>query len=110
MKCIDAEKLKARIIILRTELISLMNRLYYAANYKEWKAKRQVYDNILDIINSLQQEQPDAALENEINAVWNPRFNLGWDEHSALSMNHADFASIARHFYELGLKARKENN
>lgn len=35
---------------------------------------------------------------------WNPRFNLGWDEHSALSMNHAGFASIARIFYKLGQK------
>ena len=59
-------------------------------------------------VESLQQEQPEVDLEKEIDAIWNPRFNLGWDEHSALSMNHAGFASIARHFYELGLNARKE--
>lgn len=55
------------------------------------------------------QEQPEVDLEKEIDAFWNPRFNLGWDEHSALSMNHSGFASIARHFYELGLNARKED-
>ena len=54
------------------------------------------------------EEQPEVDIEKEIDAIWNPRFNLGWDEHSALSMNHAGFASIARHFFALGLNARKE--
>lgn len=59
----------------------------------------------------LQQEQPEKNLENEIDAVWNPRFNLGWDEHSCLTMNRAGFESFARHFAEWGaihLNARKE--
>ena len=55
----------------------------------------------------VKQEQPEGDLEKEIDAVWNPRFNLGWDEHSALSMNHAGFASIARHFWNKGYNARK---
>lgn len=58
--------------------------------------------------NHLDREQPEVDLEKEIDAVWNPRFNLGWDEHSALSMNHAGFASIARHFWNKGYNARKE--
>lgn len=53
------------------------------------------------------QEQPEADLEKEIGAIWNPRFNLGWDEKSLLSINHSAFETIARHFYELGLNARK---
>ena len=57
---------------------------------------------LLDFIDSLQQELPEVDLEKEIDAFWNPRFNFGWDEYSALSMNHSGFASIARHFYELG--------
>ena len=51
-------------------------------------------------------EQPveglEKDLEKEIDAIWNPRFNLGWDDYSLLSMNHAGFASIARHFAEWG--------
>lgn len=63
----------------------------------------------IDIIQ--QSEQPKADLGAEIDAVWNPRFNLGWDEHSCLTMNRAGFTSIARHFAEWGaihFNARKE--
>ena len=52
--------------------------------------------------------EQEVELEKEIDAVWNPRFNLGWDEHSALSMNHAGFASIARHFYGIRNRALEE--
>lgn len=55
------------------------------------------------------QEQPEVDLENEIDAVWNPRFNLGWDENSCLTMNRVGFEHFASHFYELGLNTRKED-
>ena len=64
-------------------------------------------DDLTRIITSLQQELPEVDLEKEIDALWNPRFNLGWDEKSLISVNRAGFENIARHFYELGLKARK---
>ena len=51
-------------------------------------------DEILSIIDTLEVKEVD--LENEINNIWNPRFNLGWDEKSLLSMNHEGFASIAK--------------
>lgn len=54
------------------------------------------------------QEQTEEDLEKEIDAVWNSRFDLGWDEHSCLTMNRAGFESFARHFYKLRLNARKE--
>lgn len=53
----------------------------------------------------------DAAkvnLEKEIDKIWNPRFNFGWDEKSLLSINHEGFTTIAKHFYELGLKTKGE--
>lgn len=99
MKYIDADKLKATI-----ESIALISQT--SVDYNDGREDMKMM--VLDIIESLQQEQLEVDLEKEINAVWNPRFNLGWDEHSALSMNHAGFASIARHFYELGLNAKKE--
>ena len=58
------------------------------------------------------QERPEGDLEEEIDAVWNPRFNLGWDEKSLLSINHSAFETIARHFAEWGaihLNARKKD-
>ena len=56
----------------------------------------------------LQQKQPKVDLKKEIDAVWNPRFNLGWDENSCLTMNRAGFEKFSRYFYELGLNTRKE--
>ena len=49
-----------------------------------------------------------VVLEKEIDKIWNPRFNLGWDEKSLLSMNHEGFTAIAKYFYELGLKTKEE--
>lgn len=65
-----------------------------------------VLTDLLDFIDSI--EEPEVDLEKEIDKIWNPRFNLGWDERSLLSMNHEGFTTIAKYFYELGLKT-KEN-
>ena len=146
MKYIDAEKLKAEIqrrSLHDYEAITA-DEPKYRTHYK--LGRYEGLRDLIDIIESLQQEQPDLPgieesgipgkdyipvdwvdacemygkwkivkqeqpevdLEKEIDAIWNPRFNLGWDEHSALSMNHAGFASIASHFYALGRNAKKE--
>ena len=56
------------------------------------------------------QERPEVDIEKEIDAIWNPRFNLGWDEKSLISVNRAGFENIARYFYLIGLNARKEDD
>ena len=48
----------------------------------------------------------EVDLEKEIDKMWNPRFSLGWDDKSLLSINHKGFKIIAKHFFELGLKAQ----
>lgn len=61
-------------------------------------------ENILVIIDSLQQEQPEVELEKEYKTWWNSisgKINI---EHMMEWYMH----ETARHFYELGLKARKE--
>ena len=60
--------------------------------------------DILSFLDTLEVKEVD--LDKEINDIWNPRFNLGWDEHSLLSINHEGFTSIAKHFFELGLQSR----
>lgn len=106
MKYIEADKLKEEI---KRQMNVEIEECHKSKHPQLFKFGRvNALENLIPFIDSLQQEQPEVDLENEINAVWNPRFNLGWDEHSALSMNHAGFASIARHFYELGLNARKD--
>lgn len=64
-----------------------------------------VLTNLLCHLDTLEIKEVD--LEKEVDSIWNPRFNLGWDEKSLLSMNHEGFTAIAKHFYELGLKGQK---
>ena len=98
MKYIDAEKLK-----------EIVDRVYKQYEYDYGiSAAGSNMDWIYDAIDSLQQERSEMDLEKEINKIWNPRFNLGWDEKSLLSMNHEGFTTFAKHFYELGLKAKGE--
>lgn len=65
----------------------------------------QTYRELLSFIDTLEVKEVD--LEKEIDNIWNPRFNFGWDEKSLLSMNHEGFTTIAKHFFKLGFKALK---
>ena len=104
MKYIDAEKLK--------ELLDAKYKEFTEKAKKDCPLQYQYMADGLDIaeqfIDSLQQEQPEVDLEKEI------------EEH-AIYMPHAEFASDNeriedmewarkefRHFYELGLNARKK--
>lgn len=97
MKYIDADRLKERV----TRLIASTRR-------NDWPIAEDYLRRVIDTIDSLQQEQPEVELKKEVDNFWEPRFSLGWDDHSVLSMNHEGFVSLARHFYKLGLKAKKE--
>lgn len=65
-----------------------------------------------NIIATLQQEQPKADLEEEIQMEWDS-FNYhtaeyGNEQEEVVWLNHNSFWDVAKYFYELGLKARKE--
>lgn len=62
--------------------------------------------DILSFLNTLEVKEVD--LEKEIDNVWNPHFNLGWNDSSLVSINHKSFETITKHFYELGLKATQK--
>lgn len=102
MKYIDADKLKA-------ELYKRIGK--YDSMLHEWsmpvvKGKREEAFELLTLVESLQQEQPEVGWVEEIDKVWNNGLS---DE---LAGPHNDFnicARLARHFYELGLNARKED-
>ena len=64
------------------------------------EGKIQAYNEILSLITSLQQERPEVELEKEIKNYLATKC-AGDDEPSV--------SEIARHFYELGLNARKED-
>lgn len=98
MKYIDSEKLIAKL----TKLQFTLN-----ASYRKPQSDNIVraisfeYDDILSLVDSLQREQPDADLDREIIKYKVPFA----DEREYL--NETTLDTIARHFYELGLNARK---
>lgn len=99
MKYIPADELIAEIRKLRSESCISESDDYYEYAKSE----------IIDIITSLQQEKPEGDLESEIDKEWKNccPVDEGMGYESALLIVE-QFHQIARHFYELGLNARKE--
>ena len=96
---IDKATVVAEIENLKGEYLKHCKDKFYGA----WSCG--TLDNILSFLDTLEVKEVD--LDKEIDNIWNPRFNLGWNEKSLLSMNHEGFTTIAKHFFELGLKAQK---
>lgn len=70
-------------------------------------AKVELLEKIEKFLNTFKVKEVD--LDKEIDNIWNPRFNLGWDEKSLLSINHEGFTTIAKHFIEIGINLQKDN-
>jgi hypothetical protein len=108
MKLIDKDKVAAEI---EERLHKYEKEYEELARYEIWGTAREIRPKIEELKNFRSFidniEVKEVNLEKEIDKIWNPRFNLGWDEKSLLSMNHEGFTSIAKYFYELGLKAQK---
>jgi len=105
-KYIDSEKLIGKIEKLKNELKSLMIKLFYAANYKEWEAELNGYNKILSIVSSLQQDQPEVDLDKELK---NKKATLLDDAFGPMNGEQSlAIRNFARYFYELGKTARKE--
>ena len=95
MKYVDADRLQAEIRKLRGEKPFLDDSSLLA--YLHGLSK------IEDLVDSLQQEQPEVDLEKEIDRYCKPI--------QARQVQEAPFTNLencARHFYKLGLKARKK--
>ena len=92
MKYIDADKLIAEI----EERIALLKGVNSKGDYGKGSIDADM--GILEYIKSLQQEQPEVDLEKEIH-------EKSMELHTAPC--YEELANFARHFYELGLKARK---
>lgn len=97
-KYIDAEKLIAK---LRKHLMpTVLDR-----EYDEWEhGKDSGLHQAIGIIESLQQEQPEVELEKAIDDYYheNLGFIIGPNDTKKI------VEDIARHFYKLGLNARKK--
>ena len=94
-KYIDAEKLKAHI------------------QYLIKKDNYELFDvpELLSFIDSLQQEQPEVDLEKEINRFLSNATMMDKGEWKGkYPISEMGFGVVARHFFNLGLNARKEEN
>lgn len=99
MKYIDAEQLSEKI-----ESIGLYAQK--SADYNDGRNDMKMM--VLDLIDSLHQEQPEVDLDEEINRFWDSCIkhknerggNVIWS-------NKIEIEALARYFYELGLKAKE---
>lgn len=102
MKYIDAELLKTELKRRIKERDNMMKLgTYFSTSY--------VYEDILDLIDSLQQEQPEGELEKEMTAYIEQHFHIRYDETLEVGndpLTTYDFEKIARHFYELGKNSK----
>lgn len=101
MKYIDADKLIAELTRMQFDL----NAAYrHPQSDSIVRAISLEYDDILSLVDSLQQEYPEVDLEKEIERTY-----YDGSVTDTSDMDHVDYENIARHFYELGLNARKED-
>ena len=100
MKYIDSEKLIAEIGRRKKSIdeCPFIEAEFGAEMRREGKI--QAYNEILSLITSLQQEQPEVELEKEIDV---------WYNTMGIPVTADALKETARHFYELGLNARKED-
>lgn len=123
-KYIDAEKLYKQVDELMAHFAELekeneSDNEYFSNEYFSifYQGKREMCSELLDIINSLQQEQSDMDLERKVEdfcleydarkEIW---YGLTPQDQGLLTKpTWVNFAmNIAHHFYELGLNARKD--
>ena len=108
MKYIDVEKLKVHI---EAKMVTLWDKLPDAD--KEHPTDIELRDlgmymaleGLIEDLDSLQQEQPEVDIKKIIEQTYHDGSVADTDD-----IDHVDYENIARHFYELGLNARKEEN
>ncbi len=104
-KYIDAEKL--------IERLEEIKQAEYE-NCGGVNAKTGALQEVQELITSLQQEQPEVDLWKEIDKYFSKWVQGASDEGcfnaDSQLISIYDCHRIARHFYELGLNARKEEN
>lgn len=102
IKYIDADRLKAK-----------LDEHYRKYQSKYMETRTPYTEGLIDAldlaeqqIDSLQQEQPEVDLEKETKRWWKEHLHL--NPENKLWMDAHQSVVFARHFYELGLNARKE--
>ena len=104
-KYIDAEKLKK---LIDEKWKELANKNVKVGGGK-WDIEISTYLSVLRLIESLEEEQPEVDLEKEIVRYTKESLLLPITHKiTPMDIMESDWVKCAHHFYELGLKARKE--
>lgn len=88
------------------DLERIINNVHY--EFRNGIGAKSFGEEVLERFMEERDEQAEVDIKKEIDEMWNPHFNLGWDEKSLLSINHSAFETIAHHFFELGLTQERE--
>lgn len=108
-KYIDADHLKVEIEKHIKEVKDAGKRL--TPNMGFFDAKLSGIYDVIAIIDSLQQEQTEVDLRNEINRFLSNATMMNKGEWKGkYPISEMGFGVVARHFFNLGLNARKEEN
>ena len=97
MKYIDAELLRKKVKKLDME----------SCISEEWSGFYYAIDSVLELLDSLQQEQPEVELEKEIEEHIKECLDVKFPT-TDIELIKKDVAYTARKFYELGLNSGKE--
>ncbi len=100
-KYIDAELLRKEIEFAKTVYEHPNRVVHGVADAFRQDGRAAMCDDILKKIDSLQQEQPEADLEEEMDRFFE---EMSIQEHENIFED--TYQMIARHFYELGLKSK----
>ena len=109
MKYILTEKLKAEIEKRQEVRQDIRDSASWENEYwpeSDFCTRDDEDDAILSIIISLQQEQPEVDFEKELDRIWFDNKLGNYFDNDAL--DYAHIKTLCKHFYELGLNARKE--
>lgn len=110
MKYIPADKLIAEVERLKPRLRKIGGKDVLVTTDSVYKK----LNRIIDFARSLQKEQPEVDLEKAVKDYIKDNFTLTPEvleipeEERRYSMWEDDMRAFAKHFYELGLNARKE--
>ena len=107
MNYIDADKMIAEIERQQRRLMVLSNTEQVDMR-RDCALQMGVYDSILVLINSLQQEQSKVDLEKEIKEVQRNYKTIEEYEGYPCTMYADGIEWIAKHFYELGINSQEE--
>ena len=106
MNYIDADKMIAEIERQQRRLMVLSNTEKVNIG-RDCAIQNGVYNSILVLINSLQQEQLNVNLEKEIDDFMAKEWDGIEEDKDFYDMIKNDLSDIAKHFFVLGLKAQK---